>query len=212
MKVPRVSHPRYFGTFPRVLGRYVREQRVLSLEAAVRKMTWLPASLMGLLDRGLVAPGMAADLVIFDPATVMDHATYAEPTAVSTGIVHVVVNGTLALRDGVPTGMQAGRRLVRAMESISRPAQLQMESDIEQRVRDAVAVSFGTSRMFHITAAGIPQRAGQWWSITGVGGYSANEERPFVVVYDDQDPRQAGRRSVSVWLDGQYTTNALPSR
>jgi N-acyl-D-amino-acid deacylase len=208
----RVSHPRYFGTFPRVLGRYVREQRVLSWEAAIRKMTWLPASLMGLLDRGLIAPGMAADLVVFDSATVMDYATYANPTAPSTGVAHVVVNGVLALRDGTPTGAQAGRTLARPYEGISRPATLPTETDTEQRVRNAIAVAMGTNQRFNMTAVGIPQRAGQWWSVTGVGGFSAREERPFLVVYDDKDPRQPGRATVSVWLDGQYSTQPLRAR
>jgi N-acyl-D-aspartate/D-glutamate deacylase len=115
-----VSHPRYFGTFPRVLGRYVREQRVLSWTAAMRKMTWLPASLMGLPDRGRVAEGMHADLVVFDSTTVVDHATFANPTAPSTGIVHVVVNGALAVRDGAVTGTRAGRALRRAPDMVSR--------------------------------------------------------------------------------------------
>jgi N-acyl-D-aspartate/D-glutamate deacylase len=206
----RVAHPRFFGTFPRVLGRYVREQRVLPWEAAIRKMTWLPASLMGLLDRGLIAPGMAADLVVFDSTTVLDHATYANPTAPSTGIVHVVVNGTVALRDGTLTGAQAGRTLQRPAEGISRPAVLPAQNDIEKRVRDAVALTSGTDRPFRITAVGVAQQAGSWWSITGVGGYSANEERPFTVAYNDNDPRHGGKSSVSVWLDGQYTTK--PSR
>ncbi|WP_353267105.1 amidohydrolase family protein [Gemmatimonas sp.] len=206
----RVAHPRFFGTFPRVLGRYVREQRVLPWEAAIRKMTWLPASLMGLLDRGLIAPGMAADLVVFDSTTVLDHATYANPTAPSTGIVHVVVNGNVALRDGKPTGAQSGRTLQRPAEGISRPAVLPAPDGVEKRVRDAFALTVGPNRPFRITAIGIAQQAGSWWSITGVGGYSANEERPFTVVYHDTDPRHGGNASVSVWLDGQYTSK--PSR
>lgn len=116
----RVAHPRYFGTFPRVLGRYVREQRVLSWEAAVRKMTVLPASLMGLGDRGRVAEGMLADIVVFDSSTVMDHATYTDPTAQSTGIEQVLVNGAFALRDGQVTGAKAGRALRRTKAMVSR--------------------------------------------------------------------------------------------
>lgn len=112
--------PRYFGTFPRVLGRYVREQRVTSWSAAIRKMTWLPASLMGLTDRGRVAAGYRADLVVFDSATVIDHATYAEPTRVSDGIEQVLVNGVFALRDGKVTGAQAGRALRRTRAMVSR--------------------------------------------------------------------------------------------
>jgi N-acyl-D-amino-acid deacylase len=183
---------------------------VLSWEAAIRKMTWLPASLMGLLDRGLIAPGMAADLVVFDSASVLDHATYADPTALSTGIVHVVVNGAVALRDGKPTEARAGRTLLRPAEGISRPAVLPAPEGTEKRVRDAFALTFGTNRPFRVSAIGVPQQTGSWWSITGVGGYSANEERPFVVVFNDHDARDGGKAAVSVWLEGQYTTR--PSR
>jgi N-acyl-D-aspartate/D-glutamate deacylase len=116
----RVSHPRYFGTFPRVLGRYVREQRVLSWQAAIRKMTWLPASLMGLPDRGRLAAGMLADVVVFDSTTVIDQATYAQPTAPSLGIEQVLLNGVFAVRDGKVTRVQAGRALRRTRSMVSR--------------------------------------------------------------------------------------------
>jgi N-acyl-D-amino-acid deacylase len=107
-------HPRFFGTYPRVLGRYVREQGVLTWEDAVRKMTSLPAATIGITDRGLIATSFAADLVVFDPQRISDHATFAEPTLPSEGVVHVLVNGALALRDGRATGAQAGRALLRA--------------------------------------------------------------------------------------------------
>lgn len=79
------THPRYHGTYPRVLGRYVREQQALTWEDAIRKMTGLPAATTGLVDRGLLAAGMAADVTVFDPATVIDHATFDEPTRPSAG-------------------------------------------------------------------------------------------------------------------------------
>ena len=120
MLAERVSHPRYFGTFPRVLGHYVREQRALSWQAAIRKMTQLPASLMGLSDRGRLAAGMLADVVVFDSATVIDRATYAQPTTPSLGIEQVLVNGVFAVRDGTVTGVQAGRALRRTRTMISR--------------------------------------------------------------------------------------------
>jgi N-acyl-D-amino-acid deacylase len=103
-----------------VLGRYVREQRVLSWQAAIRKMTQLPASLMGLSDRGRLAAGMLADVVVFDSATVIDRATYAQPTTPSLGIEQVLVNGVFAVRDGTVTGVQAGRALRRTRAMISR--------------------------------------------------------------------------------------------
>src|SRR4029079_3812723 len=93
-------HPRGLGTFPRVLGRYVRERKALSLEQAINKMTAFPASRIHLADRGRLAPTMAADVVVFDPATVADRATYEEPFQYPVGIAAVIVNGVVALRDG----------------------------------------------------------------------------------------------------------------
>ena len=115
------AHPRYYGTFPRVLGRYVREQHALTWEDAVRKMTGLPAATVGMVDRGLLAAGMAADVVVFDPATVIDHATFEEPMLPSDGIRDVLVNGRFALRDGTPTGEHAGQALRRTTHMPTRP-------------------------------------------------------------------------------------------
>ena len=102
-------HPRAYGTYPRILGRYVREQRVLSLEEAVRKMTSQAADAMHLADRGRIAPGQAGDLVLFDASTVIDRATFADPLQPSAGIVHVVVAGVAVVEDGAPTGARPGR-------------------------------------------------------------------------------------------------------
>jgi N-acyl-D-amino-acid deacylase len=104
-----VPHPRTYGTFPRVLGRYVRERRVLSLEAAIHRMTALPARRVGLHDRGTVAPGARADLVAFDPDTVADRATFERPHQYPIGIPHVWVNGVAVIRDGEHTGARPGR-------------------------------------------------------------------------------------------------------
>jgi N-acyl-D-amino-acid deacylase len=93
-------HPRSYGAFPRVLARYVRERKVLSLEEAIRRMTSMPARQFGQWERGLVREGMLADLTVFDAARVQDHATYSEPHRYPTGIVHVVVNGEPVLRGG----------------------------------------------------------------------------------------------------------------
>jgi N-acyl-D-aspartate/D-glutamate deacylase len=105
-------HPRAYGSFTRILGRYVREQRVLSLEAAVRKMTGVPAERLGLTDRGLVREGYFADLVAFDPATVADRSTFENPHQLSVGIRYVMVNGRFALDDGHLTGERPGRMLL----------------------------------------------------------------------------------------------------
>jgi len=104
-------HPRSYGTFTRVLGHYVRERGVLSLEEAVRKMTAFPAARFGLWDRGLIRPGAAADLVLFDPAAVLDTATFADPHRYSAGIDWVMVRGQLVWRDGQDTGAAAGQVL-----------------------------------------------------------------------------------------------------
>jgi N-acyl-D-amino-acid deacylase len=107
-------HPRGFGTFPRVLGRYVRARNLMSLEEAIRKMTSLSASHMGFRDRGTVKPGMAADLVLLDPATVLDRSTTHEPHALSVGIEKVWVNGELVYEKGQVTGKRPGRVLRRS--------------------------------------------------------------------------------------------------
>lgn len=105
-------HPRTFGTFPRIYAKYVREDHVLTLEDAIRKMTSLPANLLGLYDRGRIAPGMAADIVIFDPDKIQDTATFAKPAVYPTGIDAVLVNGTLAIDHGKSTGEMVGEVLL----------------------------------------------------------------------------------------------------
>ncbi len=104
-------HPRSYGTFPRVLGLYAREERVIALEDAVRKMTSLPASRLGFGRRGVLAEGAAADVVVFDPDRVIDRATYDDPHRYPSGLAHVIVNGEIALRDGETTAVRAGRFL-----------------------------------------------------------------------------------------------------
>ena len=112
-EAPAPTHPRAYGTFARILGRYVREQSLLSLGEAVRRMTSLPAGNLGLRDRGLLAPGKYADIVVFDPDTVADRSTYEAPHQYATGVRHVVVNGQTALANGTPTGTLPGRALRR---------------------------------------------------------------------------------------------------
>lgn len=104
-------HPRLWGTFPRVLGHYVRQEKLLTLAQAVRKMTGLSADTFGFSDRGYLREGLAADIVLFDPDTVIDRATYDDPELPSDGIAHVVVGGTLVLSEGQMTGDRGGRML-----------------------------------------------------------------------------------------------------
>ena len=104
-----VPHPRGYGNTVRVLGEYVRARKVIALEEAVRKMTSLPAAHFGFEGRGVIRPGAAADLVVFDPATVRDVATYAAPHAFAAGVPHVLVNGQFVVRDGATTAARPGQ-------------------------------------------------------------------------------------------------------
>jgi N-acyl-D-aspartate/D-glutamate deacylase len=105
------THPRSYGTYTRVLGKYVREEGVITLEDAVRKMTSSVTQRLGIRDRGLLQPGCYADVVVFDPETVADRATFEESHRLSTGIRDVWVNGTRVLANGEHTGATPGRVL-----------------------------------------------------------------------------------------------------
>jgi N-acyl-D-amino-acid deacylase len=103
--------PRTYGSFPRILGQFVRDEGILGLEEAVRRMTQAPARRLGLRDRGELRDGAHADVVVFDPATVRSNATYEEPKRFPDGIDHVIVNGRLVVQDGTHTGAKPGRAL-----------------------------------------------------------------------------------------------------
>ena len=117
-----VPHPRLWGTFPRVLGHYARDQRLFSLETAVHKMTGLSARRFGLKDRGWIAPGNAADIVVFDAARVADRATFEQPTTPSAGIDAVFINGRLACQQGRTIDAHAGRVLRRQKAALAQGA------------------------------------------------------------------------------------------
>jgi len=111
----RHPHPRAYGTFPRILGRYVREEKVITLEEAVRKASALPAFVLGLRNRGLVKPKYAADLVIFDAHSIGDRASYLQPHQYPSGIRFVLVNGKIVLENGQLTGALPGKALFRGI-------------------------------------------------------------------------------------------------
>jgi N-acyl-D-amino-acid deacylase len=108
--------PRTYGSYPRILGQFVRDEALLTLEQAVAKMTSMPAARLGLKDRGRIADGLVADLVVFDPATVRSNATHEEPRRFPTGIEQVIVNGTLVVDGGEHTGATPGRALRRGRD------------------------------------------------------------------------------------------------
>ena len=119
------SHPRAWGSAARILGRYVRDEQLLPLEEAIRKMTSLPASRMRLADRGILRPGMAADVVAFDPARVRERSSYEDPNHYSEGIPYVAVNGQLVVDEGritarAPRAAPAGARRAPGQVSASR--------------------------------------------------------------------------------------------
>ncbi len=215
------AHPRAYGTFPRVLGRYVREQQVLTWEDAVRKMTGLPAATVGLVDRGLLAAGMAADVVMFDPVSVIDHATFEAPTLQSEGIRAVVVNGQLALRDGRPTGLRAGQALRRTSHMPTRPMNGRETRAVARRATPADATvmldvtqrpgarrASGTFRVtdrargvaLAMTEFGQLQSATNWATFTGRARLRpAEPERSVLVILDgDELIVKAGEVSLTV--------------
>jgi N-acyl-D-aspartate/D-glutamate deacylase len=108
---PRMVHPRNFGTFPKILRKYVREERILTLEEAIRKMTSAGATKLGLMDRGLLRPGFWADVTVFDPLNVRERATYFDPIQLPQGIEYVFVNGVLTIEHDKHTGALAGKPL-----------------------------------------------------------------------------------------------------
>ncbi|HYF69635.1 MAG TPA: D-aminoacylase [Ohtaekwangia sp.] len=103
------THPRAYGTFARLLGKYVRDEKLMSLQEAIRRLTALPAANLNIQKRGLLKPGYFADVAVFDPATIQDHATFDQPKQYATGMVHVFVNGTQVLNKGEHTGATPGR-------------------------------------------------------------------------------------------------------
>ncbi len=215
-------HPRFYGSYPRVLGRYVREQQIMSWEEAIRKSSALPAATIGMVDRGLIALGMAADLVVLDPATVIDRATYEEPALPSEGIRYVMVNGTVALNNGIATGAQAGRALRRGSNMPSRPmnsglrrvaAELKSTDggiviDVTQRAGARSATGrfqFGPNggrRSLTAATLGVLQAADGWTSVTGIGRFGDGTQRAFVATIDQHEaPR--GQAVLTMAIEGE---------
>ena len=191
------AHPRGFGTFPRVLGRYVRESRALSLPDAVRKMTALPATIVGMVDRGFIAVGMAADIAVFDTAAVIDRSTYERPREFAEGVRVVLVNGRVALRDGEPTGVRGGRTLRRTRAMPSRAMAVSSSLDLKREGTESgrtLSVDLARRRLVvggagdALTAVGfgVLQTAPRWASVTGLLRDSATGTAlGFVLIVDD---------------------------
>ncbi len=210
-------HPRFYGSYPRVLGRYVREQKIMSLEEAIRKSAWLPASTIGMSDRGLIAVGMAADVVVFDANTIIDHATYDNPAQPAEGVKHVIVNGVVALKDGAATGARGGRALLRSANMPSRPANADRRSltvsakdrdhTIEVDVTHGAGMREATGRFIvdGITyRPGFLQTASSWATLTG-----SIDGRTISLTVDKDS--SSGGLTVIVSIDGQPAWTAKPA-
>jgi N-acyl-D-aspartate/D-glutamate deacylase len=206
-------HPRFYGSYPRVLGRYVREQKIMTWEQAIRKSSWLPAATIGMTDRGLVAIGMAADITVFDPETVIDRATYESPALPSEGIRFVLVNGAVALEDGVATGARRGLPLFRTANMPSRPTNEGLRTltangtvsgrriaiSLTQRAgaREATG-TFTIDGLEPIRKFGILQTANGWASFTTTD----RAMRAIAVTVDLHDPSNAGNATLAVNAGG----------
>jgi len=219
------QHPRAFGSFPRVLGHYVRELKALTWEDAVRKMTALPAATIGMVDRGYVATGMAADITVFDPATVIDRATYDDPGRLSEGIRLVLVNGSVALLDGAVTGQRTGRVLTRTAHMPSRPMNTaaarrlslkgtvteQVRIDIDVTQRPGATHAQGSFRLADATSntvlegteLGVLQTTKDWATFTArIKNRLSKAEGLVTVIVERADPAVTGHPpTVSVEID-----------
>jgi len=227
------AHPRFYGSFPRVLGRYVREQKNLTWEEAVRKMTSLPAATVGLVNRGILAPGMAADIAIFDPARIIDRSTFESPTTMPEGMRHVFVNGRLAWRDGVSTGDRSGAVLLRSTHEPSRPStthvarkvsgrteasEINVNLSIEQEPgpkgpRGRFRFVDRTSKTaVDMTDPGWLQVTSGWAAVTGRGRIG-DDERAFTVIVERADPLDERGSSTLTILgeDGYQLSRIVPT-
>ena len=230
----RSAHPRYYGTFPRVLGRYVRDQKIMSFETAILKMTGLPAATIGMVDRGLLFPGMAADVTVFDPATIIDHATFEAPTERSVGIRHVLVNGRIVLRDGVLTDEHAGTALFRTAHEPSRPlgpggerrvrvkadtSDLTVSMDLRQ-ARDARAprgmirvTDRATGTVIEMLEPGVVHTNPGWAGVVGLGRIGG-KAMAMAVIVEQRDPMAANQASTLIIRgeDGYTLSRPLPAK
>lgn len=218
------THPRRYGTQPRALGKYVREKGYLDWEEAIRKMTGLPATIIGMTDRGFIAEGMAADITVFDPETIIDRATFDDPKQYAEGVKYVIVNGELALVDGELTGVQAGKALKRAANMPSRPMNPKepvhvkdsgelapihpSEAESLPKVEFSVhqdPSAWAAEGHFHLLDPdndihlhaeefGKLQVTDGWASFTGRGILNGSEEKTFSVIIDENEPMIADQR------------------
>jgi N-acyl-D-aspartate/D-glutamate deacylase len=203
-------HPRFYGSFPRVLSKYVREEKILTWHDAVRKMTALPAATIGMIDRGYLSLGMAADVTVFDPRTVTDRATYENPAVLSEGIRHVFVNGVHALRDGVVTAERGGRLLWRSDEMRSRPMTPNGRRRVTLRTQTEtgeISIDIWQERGARYAQGTVVMRAGDTPVMTGelgvlqvAPGWASFTSENMRAVIDTANPLTPGSGRLTMWL------------
>ncbi|MBB6449580.1 N-acyl-D-aspartate/D-glutamate deacylase [Geomicrobium halophilum] len=227
-------HPRRYGSQPRALGQHVREEGLLSFEEAIKKMTGLPATIIGMTDRGFIAEGMVADITVFDPETIIDNAEFEDPKQYADGIEHVLVNGEFALEDGDTTNIQSGEVLQRTGNMPSRPISVdhdvsvegagtlrdidgpgfsdkEVAISVEQAANDRSATGFflftDEEREIELEAEAVGQLQAKegWASFTGRGTLGTGEERTFEVIVEEDDPNiEENRGTVTVTIDDEF--------
>jgi N-acyl-D-aspartate/D-glutamate deacylase len=220
------THPRNYGTYPRVLGRYVREQKVLTWPDAIRKMTALPAATIGMLDRGYLSPGMKADVAVIDPATVIDHATYEDPAYLSQGVRHLFVNGTWALRHGIAWGGLGGRVLRRGAGGVREPSRpmsvqrraLRVRARNEESVLTIDIAQGPGDRRARGTVRVIDRKTGHPWTFGDLGvlqvagGWASLTSEHYTIVVDRGDAAHAANVMLITTEDGKAYRFAVEPR
>jgi N-acyl-D-amino-acid deacylase len=219
----KIGHPRQWGAFPRFLGRYVREQHVVTWADAVRKMTALPATMIGLSERGWLLPGMIADVTLFDPKTVIDQATIEQPALPSIGIDAVIVNGKVAVDRGRLAEITAGAHLLRSRHEPSRPMSYAMSRSLtlDARVGTVHAVAtvaqaggaaapggrimvggLAGGRSFTLVPS-LLQTAKGWASATGIARWSDGRRQAVTLIAEQADPLTGGKPGLAIVADGK---------
>ncbi|MEK3857295.1 N-acyl-D-amino-acid deacylase family protein [Cytobacillus sp. FSL H8-0458] len=224
------THPRRYGTQPRVLGKLVREDGLLSLEEAVQKMTGLPANIIGMVDRGFIAEGMKADITVFDADTVTDKATFDNPKQYAEGIEHVIIDGQFAIKNGETTGVQAGKALKRSYDMPSRPMSLneahkvsakgqlvndkakgpkinimvEQNADGTQSKAKLQIIDKENNVHVKLDELGFLQTYKGWASFTGTAKLKQSEKSvPVLVTVDEEDPF-TGEETIRVKIGEDY--------
>lgn len=229
----KTGHPRNWGSFPRFLGRYVREQKLVGWGEAVRKMTALPATMIGLSERGYLLPGMIADVTVFDPKTVIDRATIDAPTLPSVGIRTVIVNGQVAFKDGKLAELPVGVRLARSRHEPGRPMNYDVARSLSLTgsVGDGGRVSIRLQQAARaarptgdVTLSGAPfggtlvlqpsvlQTTRGWASVTGVARRSDGRRVALTLQIEQADPLAGGAPGITVIENGKVIAESkLPA-